>query len=133
MRKHDGPAAVGGRSLLVIFAVLCLVVFALLSLSTVQAEGRLSTATSDAVTGYYHADAQAEAILVRLRGGEIPDDVTAEGEYYRYRCPVSDTQALQVTVALNGSDYQILQWQVVSTSEWEAQDAPAVWDGTAGT
>lgn len=133
MRKHDGPAAVGGSSLLVIFAVLCLVVFALISLSTVQAEGRLSAASSNAVTGYYHADAQAEAILARLRGGEIPDCVMADGEYYRYQCPVSDTQALQVTVALNGSDYQILQWQLVSTAEWQAQDAPAVWDGTTGT
>ena len=34
--------AFGGSSLLVIFAVLCLTVFALLSLSTVQAEKRLA-------------------------------------------------------------------------------------------
>lgn len=133
MRKHDGPTAVGGSSLLVIFAVLCLVVFALLSLSTVQAEGRLSAASSNAVTGYYHADAQAEAILARLRGGEIPEGVTADGTHYRYQCPVSDTQVLQVKVDLNGSDYQVLQWQVVSVVEWESQDAPAVWDGTTGT
>ena len=34
------PPALGGVSLLVIFAVLCLTVFALLSLSTVQADCR---------------------------------------------------------------------------------------------
>ena len=38
--------AIGGSSLLVIFAVLCLTVFALLSLSTVQADNRLSDASA---------------------------------------------------------------------------------------
>lgn len=37
-RKRFAPAAVGASSLLTIFAVLCLVVFALLSISTVQAD-----------------------------------------------------------------------------------------------
>ena len=41
--------AVGGSSLLVIFAVLCLTVFALLGLSTVQAGQRLSNASAEAV------------------------------------------------------------------------------------
>ena len=50
------PAAVGGSSLLVIFAVLCLTVFALLALSTVQADGRLSQKTAQAVAEYYDAD-----------------------------------------------------------------------------
>ena len=39
-RESFAPPAVGGSCLLVIFAELCLTVFALLSLSTVQAEGR---------------------------------------------------------------------------------------------
>lgn len=38
-RQRFSPPAVGGSSLLVIFAVLCLTVFAMLSLSTVQANG----------------------------------------------------------------------------------------------
>lgn len=133
MRKHDAPAAVGGGSLLVIFATLCLVVFALLGLSTVLAEGRLSTASAEAVSAYYQADAQAEAMLARLRAGELPEGVTREGSTYRYQCPISETQALQVAVLLNGSTYEILQWQVVSTTDWGAENAPAVWDGSAGT
>ena len=42
---------VGGSSLLVIFAVLCLTVFALLGFSTVQADGRLADSTVQAVSG----------------------------------------------------------------------------------
>lgn len=50
MNKEDrfSPPAVGGISLLVAFAVLCLTVFALLSLSTVQAQKRLSDASHKA-------------------------------------------------------------------------------------
>ena len=61
-RKLSFPT-VGGSSLLVIFAVLCLTVFALLTLSTVQANGRLSDRSAQAVLDYYQADTQAERIL----------------------------------------------------------------------
>lgn len=70
------PPAVGGISLLVAFAVLCLTIFALLSLTTVRADVRLADASADAVTEYYAADCQAQEILARLRNGEVPDSVT---------------------------------------------------------
>ena len=46
-------SALGISSVLVIFAVLCLTVFAVLSVSTVQAQLRLADSTRRAVTGYY--------------------------------------------------------------------------------
>ena len=121
---------VGGSSLLVIFAVLCLTVFALLCLSTVQAGRRLSDASAAAVENYYQADARAEEILARLRAGELPEGVTAEGTVYSYECPISDTQTLMVEVRLEGETYTILRWQAVSSVEWEADDSLLVWDGT---
>ena len=51
-KERFSPPALGGSSLLVVFAVLCLTVFALLSLSTVRADGRLGDAAADAVAGY---------------------------------------------------------------------------------
>ena len=48
-RKFQAPM-VGGSSLLVIFAVLCLTVFALLGFSTVQADRRLADASIAAVS-----------------------------------------------------------------------------------
>ena len=49
--RFSTPAA-GGTSLLVVFAVLCLTVFALLSLATVQADERLAMASAQAVKDY---------------------------------------------------------------------------------
>ena len=128
-RQRFSPPAVGGSSLLVIFAVLCLTVFAMLALSTVQANGRLSDASAEAVTSYYAADAQAEAILAQLRAGQVPEDVTVTGETYTYTCPISDTQALEVEVRVNGTDYEVLRWQSVSTADWQADESLHVWDG----
>lgn len=128
-RRRFSPPAVGGSSLLVIFAVLCLTVFAMLTLSTVQADGRLSDAAANAVTAYYAADAQAEAILAQLRAGEVPEGVTAHGDTYTYTCPISDTQALEVEVRLRGRDYEVLRWQSVSTTSWQADEHLQVWDG----
>lgn len=131
MRENErfSPPAVGGSSLLVIFAVLCLTVFALLGLSTVQADGRLSDASASAVAGYYAADRQAERILARLRTGELPEGVAVSGDTYTYSCAISDTQALEVEVRLDGADYTILRWQAVSTAKWQTDNTLDLWDG----
>ena len=121
--------AVGGSSLLVIFAVLCLTVFALLCLSTVQAGQRLSNASAEAVEAYYRADVRAEEILARLRCGEAPEGVTVQGDCYTYECPISEARTLQVEVRLDGEEYTVLRWQAVSTVEWETDDSLLVWDG----
>lgn len=123
------PPAVGASSLLVIFAVLCLTVFALLSVSTVRADGRLGDNVQCAVTNYYAADCQAEAILARLRSGEIPEGVTEENGVYTYACTISDTQVLAVQVVLEADSYRILRWQACSSIQWEADDRIPVWSG----
>ena len=121
--------AVGLSSLLVIFAVLCLTVFTLLSVSTVSANQRLAQSSRQTVIGYYRADSQAEEILSRLRSGEIPQGVSREGNMYTYSCPISDTQTLAVCVEVEGQQYQILRWQAISTADWEAEDKLPVWNG----
>ena len=121
--------AVGLSSLLVIFAVLCLTVFTLLSISTVSAHKRLAQSSRQTIIGYYQADSQAEEILARLRSGEVPQGVTREGDQYTYSCPISDTQTLAVRVEVAGENYQILRWQAISTEDWEAEDKLPVWDG----
>ena len=107
---------VGGTSLLVMFAVLCLITFAVLSLSTVKAGDRLGEASAEAVMEYYAADYEAERILAQLRSGILPEGVVADGDVYGYSCPVSETQRLQVSVQKVGEDWKVLRWMVVT--EW---------------
>lgn len=127
--KKSAFSAVGISSLLVIFAVLCLAVFALLSVSTVQAQNRLAESSREAVLGYYRADCEAEAVLAALRDGDRPECVTQNGDVFTYACRISDTQVLAVSVKVNADQYTILQWQAISTADWETEEKLPVWDG----
>ncbi|MCI9402288.1 MAG: hypothetical protein HFF04_01255 [Oscillospiraceae bacterium] len=134
MAKKDkgsfAPPALGGISLLVVFAVLCLTVFALLSLSTVRADERLSDASAQAVKNYYAADCKAQELLARLRFGETPEEVWTDGSLCGYTIPISDTQELQVEVEIRTTnDYTILRWQAVPIGEWGLDEGLDLWDG----
>ena len=130
MRKQRMEAPlVGGSSLLIIFAVLCLTVFALLGLSTVQANDRLSRVSAQAAADYYAADGEAEAVLAALRRGEVPANVQVEGDIYSYICAISETQELHVEVRLGADGWEVLQWQAVSTAPESENTYLSLWDG----
>ena len=120
--------AVGGSSLLVIFAVLCLTVLALLSLSTVQAEKRMADASVQNVQAYYEADLEAEKIFARLRAGETVSGVQVKGSFYRYSCPIAENQLLKVELKREADEWTVCRWQVIAQSQPISETIP-VWDG----
>ena len=129
-QSRFSPPAVGGTSLLVVFAVLCLTVFALLSLATVQADRRLADSAVQGVADYYAADCKAQELLARLRFGETPEEVWTDGSLCGYTIPISDTQELQVEVEIRTTnDYTILRWQAVPIGEWGLDEGLDLWDG----
>lgn len=128
--RHDfSPPAVGGSALLVIFAVLCLTVFALLSLSSVQAERRLADASVQAVADYYEAELQAQTIFGRLRGGETVAGVEMTDGVYKFQIPISRRQTLTVELRQEGEQWTVLRWQAVA-SEGGTDDNLDVWKGS---
>ena len=133
MKKQDhfAPPAVGGSSLLVIFAVLCLTVFALLSLSSVQAEQRQADAASDSIRGYYNADLDAQEIYALLRSGKKVEGVREENGMFFYEVPISQRQVLAVELEYKDGDWNILRWEAVPV-ETELDDSLDVWKGTEG-
>lgn len=125
------PPAVGGASLLVVFAVLCLTVFALLSLTAVQADARQSKASAQAIGNYYAADCAAQTVLAHLRLGDIPSGVREENGLYAYECSISDTQTLAVEVRRESNQFMVLRWEVIDGGGREIDENLHVWDGTA--
>ena len=121
---------VGVSTLLTIFAVLCLTVFALLSVATVQANLRQARSARLAVTVYHAAEANAQQILAHLRAGKEIEGVEREGNRYRFTRPVGSIhRQLAVEVELDGTDYRIIQWQLQPTGEWTNDEDLPVWDG----
>ena len=107
-------SVVGGSSILVILAVLCMTVFALLSIATVKADLRLTEKQTDAIENYYIADCETEEIIGKLRQGIIPEGVTCDGDVYSFTCRISDRRVIETDVRINGSEYEIIRRQTVA-------------------
>lgn len=128
-RRRFSVPAVGGSALLTIFAVLCLTVFALLTLSTALSGARLGDAAMENTENYYAASVEAETIVARLRAGEMPEGVSEREGLYSFSCPMGDTAALDVELRLDGGEAEILRWQSRATEKWENDSSIPVWNG----
>lgn len=120
---------VGGASLLVIFAVLCLTVLSMLCLSTALAEQRMAEASLKSTEAYYAADLQAQEIFARLRNGERVPDVETVGKVSSFSCVISENQRLEVQLHKEGTRWKVLRWQAVAAADAVNETLP-VWDGT---
>jgi len=118
--------SVGGSSILTIFAVLCFLVFALLSLSTAKANYNLS---EKSVNNYYAADTKAEEIYAQIRAGNMPDGVKQKGNTYTYTCAIDDKQKLLVEIKKQKEKFHVVKWEKQYTGEWKPDDTIDVWDG----
>ena len=133
MKRQESAAPVGAGMLLVSFAVLCLVAFAALCLSSASAEDRLSRASAETLLARREADAEAEAILARLRAGEVPEGVRQENDVYDYTVPIAPDRELRVSVRRAGETYTVLFWREAPTGDWQADDRLTLWDGEGGS
>ena len=133
MKRRESAAPVGAGMLLVSFAVLCLVAFAALCLSSAGAEDRLSRASAETLLARREADAEAEAILARLRAGEVPEGVRQENDVYDYTVPIAPDRELRVSVRRAGETYTVLFWREAPTGDWQADDRLTLWDGEGGS
>ena len=121
--------SVGGSSILTIFAVLCFLVFALLSLSTAKANYNLSEKSVKAVNNYYAADTKAEEVYAQIRAGNMPDGVQQKGNTYTYTCAIDDKQKLFVEIKKQKEKFHVVKWEKQYTGEWKPDDTNDVCDG----
>ena len=123
---------IGSASILLVFVILCLVSFAVLSIVSANADSKLSTRVLERTTAYYTACNQAEQSLAGMdhtlrRIYESSDNEEAYfasvGHGKSYVIPISDLQSLQVTIEIlypvtaEDSFYKITAWQVLNTDE----------------
>lgn len=128
MRERGGIRIPGVSALLTVFSVLCLVVLALLCLSTARARLHQAELAARGAEEYYRAEMDAQELFARLRAGEIPEGVTREGDIWRYTCPVSRHQQLEVALENREGRWQVLTWRTRALAPEEEQTLP-VWQG----
>jgi len=132
---------VGSASIVLVFAVLCLTVFSLITYVVAGNDKALVDAKVGLVTGYYEADALAEQILhdlltadttpAQIRGVDIQtgfdEDLNVETTYFF--CKISDIKSLYVNLVIREDSYDILDWRMYDTDVWEFDNSMNVWPG----
>lgn len=109
---------IGSSSLLVVFLVLCLVIFAVLTLTSAQSDYRFSERLADRRTAYYTACNQAEEQIAAL---DAAGDLKDMSESRSFQVPISERQALFVELSPDTEGgYVISAWQTVNTGDWDS-------------
>lgn len=137
MNKGGSGMGVGSASIVLVFAVLCLTVFAIISYTSALADHALVKTEIQLIQSYYEADALAESVLAEIiRSGDVPESVGDieifegwdwEREIYTvsFMCPVSDRKELYV--AANAEDGGVLTWKMRDIGGWDADDGWGDW------
>lgn len=145
---------IGLTSLILIFIILCLATFSLLSLSSARGDQSLAVRSAKAVTEYYRADAQGEkwlkqvdAILQKETIGVMSQDeiktlagnvalelgcnVDEKTGYISTDISMERGQALHIDLALTGNEnrYEVKSWYVYDSGNYEIDDSMPVWGG----
>lgn len=148
---------IGVSSLVLIFTVLCLVVFGTLSLASAKADYRLAEKNQQSVQAYYKVDAEGEKLKgqVDRKLGELalqaasPDQFqdlvkAAFQEAYdqengciKYTVDTDTEQFLSIQLRLKsfeemspkGENFTVISWNIQNKVDYEVDDSMPVWDG----
>ncbi len=141
---------VGYTSIMIIFALVCLVIFAVLSLKAAASDESLNKRSGEYLKEYYAADNSAkqklcelDELAFRARSSEFFEDtfrelaenndyttrIVRDGCAVDYSVPINERQELMVSVIFETTgEYKIIRWQC-RTSSSDKDDHLNVWDG----
>jgi len=160
MNKKNNPIInMGSASMLVSFLVLCLITFAVLSLSSALSDYHYSERISINNTAYYKACntaedklAQIDTVLLTCSQNSLADyyeqlptalnavsglNITSDALHTKiaYTIPIDDSVSLAVELLISDPAkakdtlYQITRWQKISTKEWVGDNSLKLIDG----
>ncbi len=130
-RRVGGNLNIGTSSLLLIFIVLSLVSFAVLSLSSALTDKRVTMSHLDRSTAYYAACNEAERSLKDMDAAyiqEYKEKGSVSVSNNELTIPVNDTQTLDIKVAVHepdsdGSTIDVIKWKVENISVPQIDDS----------
>lgn len=144
---------VGYVSVMIIFAIICLTIFAVLSFRAASSNDAFNERSGEYLKQYYAADSLAKEKLARLNdiaykaaksdffedsfemsAGEIEGvslSKSPRGCEAKYSVVINDRQELVVIVDFSAAGgYNIIRWQSRVISSEESDSHPNVWDGS---
>lgn len=133
---------IGTSSILIIIVILCLVCFSGLSITSANADYRLSKRLADRTTAYYDACNQAQSSLCMISEAleDLYQESSSEEDYenkikrslkdlFIFSYPINENQILQVSVSplypdtAEGDFIEITGWQVINLTTPELNNS----------
>lgn len=145
---------VGLSSLFMMFVILCLTAFGILSFSAAKSDWDLTQKHVQSVQAYYAADSKAQQVLsgidarlyrllqenpavnetelARHLNGTVIDDVSlsltedSSGSKIAFSVPAGSVQEIQVEIQpITGPEhYRVLSYRLAASNEWNGADQP---------
>ncbi len=150
MSKRKYPTInIGSSSMLVVFIILCLITFSVLSVASANNDRKYSEKIANRTTAYYKASNKAEELLSQIDDklkqiyeqynadylSQVPDVLTSiDGidtsnfPSVSFSIPINDTQTLSVSLLIQIPEkegdtfYTITSWQEISTEVWNGDE-----------
>ncbi|RJW41682.1 hypothetical protein DXC92_14460 [Clostridiales bacterium TF09-2AC] len=154
-KSSRNKVSIGASSLILIFIVLCMATFGLLSLSSAQGDLKLARRNADAVKGYYEADNEGQQWLKDVDGvlmeemGKGQDSAQCSleikdrlGDLYDRETglistdiPMDRGRSLRIELVLMCGEkrYEVKSWYVYNSEEYEIDTSMPVWGGETPT
>ncbi|MBR4283130.1 MAG: hypothetical protein IKT48_00270 [Anaerotignum sp.] len=136
--KKTPKISIGITSMTVILCVLCLTVFSVLSLSTALTERKLAEKRAVSIQNYYRAETEVTEIVNELQKKwkneedvfvyAAENDIGVKDDLFFFDRAIDDGQKLSVVLQYKDG-FDILEWKVVSTTDWTPDESLDVWDG----
>ena len=129
---------IGSSTLIMIFALLCLVVFSLLAYKTALNEKNLALKISNETKAYYEADYKATKIENNITNGKsIASFVDYEknrngSNYIGYSVKIDENKKLSVELRRSGSNLKVVKWTEVNEASEDYNNKLDVWGGELG-
>ena len=132
---------IGSASIVLVFAVLCLTIFTVISFVPALTEQRLAELEVQAVQDFFAADVHAEQVLAAILAAEIPPEYVGDiaidaywdwdlfAEVISFAVPASEETVLYVVAVLWSDDYTVQTWRILNLAEWEADQRLPVFQG----
>lgn len=124
-------ANIGSSSLILIFIVLCLAAFGILSLENAQREDTFSRKNAAAVQAYYQADRAAEAFVQSVDQAMLSPEIPMEEIPVSKDFAMGSGLVLHVELAMDPEKKisRIQTWKMMDQGEFEIDQSIPVWDG----
>lgn len=118
------PVHIGTSFMLVIFIILCMIIFAVLSLSSAHKDYEYSLKSARRASEYYAANNLAEEKLAEIDTFIESGNVVPSGSIIEFTVPVNDTELLQIILNIKPEQtphYTIAAWKTIPTEEWTGE------------